>query len=166
MKRFIKIVALFVFIFSSCRSRNADINLKFSPISKLDFTQFNDVQIIRRNDIYYIEMNGQSYKIKNGFWGSKSEYIRSNGPGNMSKELETKIEKLISFYDNIDVLLFKVDKVGNVYISISWHDRCTYDFLKLMKGNSLDQVNNKSYKVYDGNWYLDKACSISGFQLI
>jgi hypothetical protein len=163
MKKFIKIIALFVFIFFCCRSKNADIILKFKPISKLDFTQFNDVQIIRRNDIYFIEINSQTYKIKSGFLSGKIKFVGSNGTENVSRELETKIEKLISFYDNIDVLSFKVDKVGNVYVSISWHDRCTYDFLKLMKSNSLEDINKKSFKVYDGNWYLDKECSVSGF---
>lgn len=163
MRRIINIIALFVFIFFGCGNKNADIKLKFNPISKLDFTQFNDVQIIRRNDMYFIEMIGQSYKVKRGFLGGKIKFIGSNGTENVSKDIETKIEKLISFYDNIDVLSFKVDKAGNVYLSISWPDRCTYDFIKLMKSNSLDDINKRNYKVYEGNWYLDKECSVSGF---
>lgn len=153
---------MFIFFFSRS-NKNSDIKLKFNPIRKLDFTQFNDVQIIRRNDIYFIEMNSQSYKIKTGFLSGKVKFVGNNGTEDISTELEAEIEKLITFYANMDVLSFKVDKVGNVYISISWHDRCTYYFLKLMKSNSLDDINKKGYKVYEGNWYLDKECSVSGF---
>ncbi|PLK42065.1 hypothetical protein [Emticicia sp. TH156] len=160
MKRIINLIALSVFIFFSCRNKNADIKLKFNPISKLDFALYKDVQITKRNDVYFIEMNSQSYKIKRSFLGGNLNFVGSNGTKKMSKEVETKIEKLIALYDNIDVLSFRVDKVGNVYLSIPWHDRCTYYFLKLMKTNSLDDINKKSYKVYDENWYLDKECSV------
>ena len=41
MKRIINIIALSVFIFFSCKNKNAEIKLKFNPISKLDFTLYN-----------------------------------------------------------------------------------------------------------------------------
>lgn len=162
MKIIINIIALSVFIFFDCSNKNADIKLKFNSISKLDFAPYNDVQIIKRNDIYFIEMNSLYYKVKRSFWGGNINFVGSNGKKKLSNEVESKIENLIAFYENIDVLSFKVDKEGNVYLSIPWHDRCTYYFLKLMKSNSLENMNKKSYKAYDGNWYLDKECSVSG----
>ena len=163
MKKFINIIALFVLFFFDCRNKNADIKLKFNSISKLDFTLYNDVQIIKRNDIYFVEINNQSYKIKKSFLSKSINIVNRDGKKNMSKELKAKIEKLLSFYDSIEVLSFRVDKVENVYLSIPWHDRCTYYFLRLAKGNTLDSINKKNYSVFDGSWYFDKECSVAGF---
>ncbi|MDF7820191.1 hypothetical protein P1X15_21405 [Runella sp. MFBS21] len=162
MKRSINIIALFIFIFIffDCKNKNDDIKLKFDSISKLDFSIYNDMQITKRNDTYFIEINSQSYKIKKNFLNKNISFLDRNGEKNIPKELKAKIEKLLSFYDSIEVLLFRVDKVGNVYFSIPWHDRCTYYFLRLAKGHTLDSINKKKYSVYDGSWYFDKECSV------
>jgi hypothetical protein len=79
--------------------------------------------------------------------------------GILAKHDTANIEHALNSFIEIKVQALSVDGNGNVFISVPWHDRCTYHFLKLSSSNTLKDISKHYYQNYEGNWYLDKECS-------
>ena len=74
------------------------------------------------------------------------------------ENIEKKFNSLKDL-DYMDILSLKVDEQKNVYISKSWNDYCTYNFLRLSSNNTLEDIKKQFYRQYKDNWYLNKECA-------
>lgn len=136
---------------------------KFNALKGLDYSEFSDMGIVNRKGVYFVTYHGSTYKIKRSSLTQKISSIEIA----FSKEKEvllTKkdtdyIEHALKSFDKIKVLALSVDEKGNVFLSLPWHDRCTYHFLRLSSSSTLEDIKKQHYKVYEGNWYMEKECS-------
>jgi len=69
------------------------------------------------------------------------------------------IEHALVSFESLNVLALSVDEYKNIFISLPWHDGCTYYFLRFTKNRILDDIKLQNYKMFEGNWYLDKECA-------
>ncbi len=135
---------------------------KFSALKSFDYSEFRNMRIVSRKGLYLVTYHGLVYKIKRSFFTKKISSIEMD----LSKEevLLTKkdtdyIEHVLRSFDKIKVLALSVDEKENVFLSLPWHEGCTYYFLRLSLSSKLEDFKKQHYKVYEHNWYLDKECS-------
>lgn len=136
---------------------------KFNALKGIDYSEFSNMTIVNRKGVYFVTYEGIAYKIKRSFITKKISSIEKD----LSKEKEvllTKkdsdyIEHALKSFDKIKVLALSVDEKGNVFLSLPWHEGCTYYFLRLSPSSTLEDFKEQQYKVYEGNWYMDKECS-------
>jgi len=136
---------------------------KFNSLEGIDYSEFSDLSIVNRKGVYFFTYHGSTYKIKRSSLTQKISSIEIA----YSKEKElllTKndtdyIEHTLKSFDKIKVLALSVDKYGNVFLTLPWHDRYTYHFLRLSSSNTLEDIKKQHYKVYERNWYIDKEHS-------
>lgn len=151
-----------VLFFHGCINSES-LQEKFNTLKGLDYSEFSNLSIVNRKGVYFVTYHGSTYKIRRYFLTPKKISIEMA----FSKEKEvllTKkdtdyIEHALKSFDKIKVLALSVDENGNVFLSLPWHDRCTYYFLRLSSSSTLEDIRMQYYKVYEGNWYIDKECS-------
>jgi hypothetical protein len=152
---------LFAHLLYGC-GNTMSIKEKFTSLSNLDYSKYNDTRIIIRNGVYFVTFHDLTYKIEKGYFNKKLDIIRWDINNNHKKIITKKdinhIENVVAFFDGLNILSLYVDKKGNVYLSVPWHDRCTYYFLKLSPSSTLLKISKQYYQYYEKEWYFDKEC--------
>ena len=136
---------------------------KFNTLKGINYSEFSDMSIVNRKGVYFVTYQGTAYKIKRNPLTKKISSIEKD----LIKEREVlltkndtdKIEHVLKSFDKIKVLALSVDEKGNIFLSLPWYEGCTYYFLRLSSSSPLKDIKKQHYKVYEGNWYLDKECS-------
>ena len=169
MKKLNFIYWVFILITLSCfycsYRNNKDISDKFESFKEKDFSKFNNMHIVNRKGIYFITYHNLKYKISKNYFIEKMSCIEKCYANNEvialleSKDTINILKNTIRYFEELEVLLLSVDDKGNVFISIRWYDRCTYNFLKLSSECTLKDLNKLYYLHYEDNWYLDKVCA-------
>ena len=151
--------------FYCCYITSDNISDKFKSLKETDFSKFNNVRIVNRKGVYFITYNNLKYKMDNVLCIEKiscpEKYSANNEEFVIVENTDTiKILKdVLKAFRKLEVLLLSVDDKGNVFISLPWHDGCTYNFLKLSPKCTLKNLNRLYYQHYEDNWYLDKVCA-------
>lgn len=144
-------------------SHRKSLQEKFSALKGLDYSEFSDMSIVNRKGVYYVTCHGLTHQIKRSFLTHKISSIEmafGKEKGVLLTKKDTgSIEHALKTFDKIKVLALSVDEKGNVFLSLPWHDRCTYHFLRLSSSSTLEDYKKQHYKVYESNWYIDKECS-------
>jgi hypothetical protein len=137
---------------------------KFDDLKIIDYTEFSKMSIVNRKGIYLVTYQGTMHRVKKSFFTSRISSVELTSDENKkvlwTKEDTAHVERALKSFDEIGILALSVDKNGNVEISLPWYDRCTFYFLKLLPNNTLADINKQYYQRYQGNWYLDKRCSM------
>lgn len=162
MKKILIILLSCVPFLHGC-AHSESLQEKFNALKGLDYSEFSDMSIVNRKGVYFVTYQGTAYKIKRSFFTKKISSIEKD----LSKEKEvllTKkdtdyIEHAFKSFDKIKVLALSVDEKGNIFLSLPWYEGCTYYFLRLSPSSTLEDFKEQQYKVYEGNWYVDKECS-------
>lgn len=160
--RKILIALLCVPFFHGC-AHSESLQEKFNALKGIEYSEFSNMTIVNRKGVYFVTYEGIAYKIKRSFITKKISSIEKH----LSKEkvvLLTKkdtdyIEHALKSFDKIKVLALSVDEKGNVFLSLPWYEGCTYYFRRLSPSSTLEDFKEQQYKVYEGNWYMDKECS-------
>jgi hypothetical protein len=142
---------------------NKSLQEKFNALKSIDYSEFSDMGIVNRKGVYFVTYHGVTHKIKRSLLTKKissieSAFIKDTGVLQTKKDTDY-IEYALKSFDKIKVLALSVDEKGNVLLSLPWHDRCTYYFLRLSSSSTLEDIKKKHYKIYENNWYMDKECS-------
>lgn len=160
--RAILIILSFIPLLNGC-VHNKSIQEKFNDLERIDYSDFNDLSIINRKGVYFVTYHGASFKIKKKFLTEKISSIERTINKNRNVLLTKKdtiyFERALNSFDKIDILSLSVDEKRNVFLSVPWHDRCTYKFLRLSPLNTLEDIKKQYYTIYKDDWYLDKECS-------
>jgi 23S rRNA maturation-related 3'-5' exoribonuclease YhaM len=161
MKRIVEILFLCLSFIYGCNSNS--IKEKFNTLKNIDYSEFKNMSIVNRNGIYFVTYNGATHKIKRSLFTKKVNSVErafsSETDVLLTKEEIDSIEFKLKSFDKIKVLSLSVDKIGNVFISIPWYDRCTYYFIKLAPTNDLQKINKGHYQLLENDWYLYKECA-------
>lgn len=136
---------------------------KFSALKSINYSEFSDMSIINRKGVYFVSYHGATYEIKRSFFTKKISSVEMAFSKDTNVLLTKKdtdyIELALKSFDKIKILSLSIDENGNVFLSLPWHDRCTYHFLKLSSSNTLEDIKKQHYQNYEDNWYMDKECS-------
>lgn len=144
-------------------THSESLQVRFNTLKGLDYSEFSDMSIVNRKGVYFVTYHGSTHKIKRSFLTHKIYSIeiafRKEKEVLLTKKDTDYIEHALKSFDKIKILALSVDDIGNVFISLPWHDRYTYYFLRLSSSSTLEDIKKQHYKAYEGNWYMDKKCS-------
>jgi len=163
IKKIFTILLLGVLSLFGC-VHNKSLHEKINTLIGIDYSEFKDMSIVNRKGVYFVTYHGITYKIKRGAKKISSievAYSKDKKVLLAEKDIDN-IEKVLKYFDKIDVLSLSVDKNGNVLLTLPWHDRCTYYLLKLSSKNTLEDLKKQYYHNYKENWYMYKECSERG----
>lgn len=156
---------IFPIIFCCCSSSsNKDIKDKFDLLKDIDYTIYNNMDIVKRGVYEYVKYNNVEYKIKRNFLTKKIISIKDISEIEekevlLPKDYIRKLEFTLKSFDKLKILALSVNDKGDVFLSIPWYEKCTYYFQKLSPTTTLQEINAAHYKHYYDTWYLDKRCS-------
>ena len=154
-------------LFLSCNQTFRSIEEKFDTLSNLDYSDFENIRIVNRKGVYFVNYQNNALKIQYSFFKKRiisieKAYTSKDTEINLSVNDKKIIENALHAFIEMDILILFVDDRANVFISISWSDYCTYNFLKLSNANSLKDIEKQYYQQYKDMWYLHKECSTPG----
>ena len=162
MRKILIILLLCVPFFHGC-AHNKSLQEKFNALKGIDYSEYRDMSIVNRKGVYFVTYHGLTYKIKRSFLTKKISSVEmafgKDTNVMLTKKDKDYIEHALKSFDKIKVLALSVDEKGNVLLSLSWYDRCTYHFLRLSSSSTLEDIKKQYYQKYEDKWYMDKECS-------
>ena len=162
IKKYLHII-LSMFFFLSCSQKFKTIEEQFNSLSDVDYSDFENISIVSRKDVYYVKYQNNKLLIRHNFFRTSIEQEDTDVPINLSNNDKKNIENTFHSFKKMNVSGLVVDDKSNVFISIPWSGYCTYYFLKLSDANSLKDLEKQYYQHYKGRWYLYKECARSGW---